>query len=189
MGASFAPYYLGVASAVEKAGELAAGVEAWLVGSVPPGIVEVGEGFDSAVRLQLTTVEFGSVDESAINRLFQVSAAMRCAYRGAAETTRLLSMLENKPTVRACFALAGDALATQARLAPPPGGPFDAACLNDNRRRSEQTERAIGASLIGLRRETMAGGSFEVRRMQRAALFALSVAGESFQQVMELLCR
>ena len=186
---SFEPYYLGVASAIEKAGELAAGVEAWLVGSVPSGIVEVADQYDSAVRLRLTTVEFGSDAEKNIHRLFQVSAALRSAYRGAFEATRLLSLMDNTPSLRACLAMGGDGLATQARLAPSSTGPFDRAAALDNRRRASHTVLALSNAFIGMRRETMPGAGFSTRRMQRACLLSLLVASESFQQAMDLLCQ
>ena len=186
---AFAPYYLGVASAIEKAGELAAGVEAWLVGSVPSGVVEDADRYDSAVRLLLTSVEFGSSDEKDVNRLFQVSAALRSAYRGAYETTRLLSLLDPAPEVRACFAMGGDGLATQARLAPHPNGPFTKEVALDNRRRAAYSIQASRNAILGIRRETMPGGVFTTKRIQRAGLLSLIVASESFQRAMELLCR
>lgn len=186
---SFAPYYLGVASAIEKAGELAAGVEPWLVGSVPSAVADVADRYDSAVRLLLTTVEFGSSEENDVNRLFQVSAALRSAYRGACETTRMLTLLDASPEIRACFAMGGDALATQARLAPPPTGPFTRDEALDNRRRASYSSQASANALLGIRRETMPGGVFTTRRMQRAGLLSLIVASESFQQAMELLCK
>ena len=186
---SFAPYYLGVASAIEKAGELAAGVEEWLVGSVPSRVIEDADRFDSAVRLLLTSVEFGSQSAADVNRLFQVSAALRSAYRGAYETSRLLSLLDPAPEVRACFAMGGDGLATQARLAPPPTGPFTQEAAVDNRRRAAYSSQASRNAMLGIRRETMPGGVFTTRRIQRAGLLSLIVASESFQRAIELLCR
>ncbi len=178
------PYYGGVAATIEKAGELAAGVEPWLVGSPPSGIFELADAFDSSVRLNLATVEFGSPAESRINRLFQVSANLRSAYRGASEVIRLLTIMDPGADVRAPFALAGDALVTQARLAPPAPVALGPEAVADNARRGVQTERSALSALVGLRRETLAGGHYATRRIQRACLMYLAISGGCFAEAL-----
>ncbi len=185
--AAFGPYYLGVAATLEKAGELAAGVEAWLVGSPPPGVVDLADAFDSSVRLRLATVEFGSSSESQINQLFQVSACLRSAYRGASEAIRLLTIMDHSAEVRAPFALTGDALATQARLAPPVDQLRVPTVVDDSTRRGKDTQRAAVHALMIMPRETMPGAHFANRRLQRACLISLEIAGTAFAEAISTL--
>jgi hypothetical protein len=185
--AAFGPYYLGVAATLEKAGELAAGVEAWLVGSPPSGVTEQADAFDSSVRLRLATVEFGSSSEAQINQLFAVSANLRSAYRGGMEAIRLLTIMDHAADVRAPFALVGDALATQARLAPSVGQMRVSTVIEDSTRRGRDTQKAALHVLAGLPRETMPGGHFCIRRLQRACLICLEVAGASFAEAIAAL--
>ncbi|MGC4046939.1 MAG: hypothetical protein QM758_24350 [Armatimonas sp.] len=186
---AFGPYYQGVAATVEKAGELAAGVETWLVGSPPPGVVDQADAFDSSVRLRLATVEFGSNSESQINQLFQVSAYLRSAYRGASEAIRLLTIMDHSAEVRAPFALTGDALATQARLAPTLEQLLNAEILEGSTRRGKETQRAAIGALAIIPRETMAGGHFATRRLQRACLICLEIAGTAFAEAISTLAQ
>jgi hypothetical protein len=178
------PYYVGVAATIEKAGELAAGVEPWLVGSPPPGITELADAFDSSVRLSLATVEFGSSVEDRINRMFLVSANLRSAYRAASEVIRLLTIMDPGADIRAPFAMAGDALVTQARLAPPSPTTLGPEAVADNSRRGVQTERSALSALVGLKRETLAGGHYATRRIQRACLMYLAISGGCFAEAL-----
>jgi hypothetical protein len=181
-GPEFGPYYLAVAATLEKAGELAAGVESWLVGSPPPGVFEQADEYDSSVRLRLATVAFGSDIEERIARHFQVSTNLRTAYRAGSEVIRLLTIMDASPEIRAPFAVPGDALATQARLAPPPNQRVTGTIQGDNERRGRETELAAQEALRALPRNTMPGTEFAVRRIQRACLLFLAIAGTQFAQ-------
>ncbi len=172
------------AACVDKVAQLAQGTEAWLIGSLPGGVDELADEFESQVRLSLATVGFSTKTQERYRGLLAVGGQLRAAHRGAMETARLLRLLESvqaRETLR-WLRPVGDSVSLVARVA-----------LNESRRPSGDAGddlvrlyRAMGSAIAASEpsdwRTIATMGSAEHRltaRLGHACLICLEIAGTS----------